>query len=253
MPEDLEVSVSFDTDEAVSDLEDSVEDSGLMDLGGLGGDGDGGGGRRRGGGSGVGGLAAGAEIGSDVASGPGRGGIAGALTGILGTLGTVATGVLAIVGLLLLLEPIQQFLGAVLRQLELFVVPLLLLLRPVLKQIQKAVVGLVQILRNPEQKLFAPLRNILTDLVNAFISAVNNIPGVNISPIGNRNTVAGVSDPERARNILTGNVETPESPGQPFNPFVPGVAEDTAFAEKSDEAKKETQAQQNESVLGDYY
>jgi len=251
MPEDLELSVSFDTDEAVSDLEDSVEDSGLMDLGGLGGDDDGGGRRR--GGSGLGGVAAGAEIGSDVASGPGRGGIAGTLGGILGTLGTVATGVLAIVGILLLLEPIQQFLGAILRQLELFVVPLLLLLRPVLKQIQKAVVGLVQILRNPQEKLFGPLRDILTDLVNSFISAVNNIPGVNISPIGTTGGVQGVSDIERARNILTGDVQQPQGDVDRFNPFAPGVAEDTAFAEKSDEAKKETQAQQTESVFGDFY
>jgi len=110
---ELDVDLIPDFDELESRLDDEELTKEVnVDGGGAGG----------GAGGGDGGLLAtlGLEAGTDIASGAGQGGalgkIAGGLTSTVALLG-------GIIGFLALLEPIQQILSFLLRQVELFIIP----------------------------------------------------------------------------------------------------------------------------------
>lgn len=178
MPEDLEVGVRFDTDQAVNDLEQDLEDAELT----AGTDLTGAGGGTGGGGDGVGTEAAfaGAELGADAAS-PKQG-----ITGLIGGIGKIGGALIAIAGLLVLLEPIQETLGLILRQFELFVVPFIAALTPLIEVVQKTVAQLIQIFRNPTDFIRGLVNGLLQAIqpfVNAVINALNIIPGLNFNPV----------------------------------------------------------------------
>jgi len=147
---------------------------------------DGGGGAGGGGGGGDGGLLAtlGLEAGTDIASGAGKGGalgkIAGGLTSTVALLG-------GIIGFLALLEPIQQILSFLLRQVELFIIPVVTALRPVLELIQRFVVAAVRFFRNPGDflsNIFTAIRRALASIVNSVIRTINStIPGANFETV----------------------------------------------------------------------
>jgi len=147
---------------------------------------DGGGAAGGGGGGDGGGLLAtlGLEAGTDIASGAGQGGALGKVAGGLSS-AVVLLG--SIVGFLALLEPIQQAIGFLVRQVELFVVPFVSALRPVLELVQKAAVRIVQLLRNPGEffsGLINTVKQALAPLINNFIRAINStVPGVNLQTL----------------------------------------------------------------------
>jgi len=215
MPEDLEVGIRFNTDQAIQDLENDLEDANLEAPTGT----QGTSGGAAGGGDGFGlegGLTA-AEFGSDAATGPGGGGIAGQLAGGISK-AVVLLG--AVVGFLALLEPVQQALSFIVRQFELAVIPLIVALRPILELIQKFAVQIIKLLRNPTQFISGIIQGItkaLKPVANAIIGGLNQLPFVNLSPVttgqtqtrttGFRSSGSGTNEiEESARNVATASL-----------------------------------------------
>lgn len=181
MPEDLEVGITFNTDQAIQDLENDLEQADIqadvatqqqVNVG----EGDGLGATSVIEGAGL------AEAGSDIATGPNKGGLA----GLAGGISKLAIGITALVGFLALLEPVQQALGFIARQFELFIVPFIAALQPVLELLQKAAVQLIQIFRNPGDffsGLLSQIKKALAPFANSVIRGLNTIPGVSISTV----------------------------------------------------------------------
>jgi len=133
-----------------------------------------------GGGGGLGGIL-GVEDGTDIASGGGKG--SGMLGGMLGGISKMVVLLGAVVGLLLMLEPIQAALGGVLRILELAVVPFVAALTPVINSLTKLVTKALAFFRDPTQGIGKVIRQVVQSLGNAIIGALNQIPGVNVKPL----------------------------------------------------------------------
>lgn len=243
MPADIELGVTFDTDQAVEDLESDLDDVKVGTTAG----------ERQGAAGGAGSeLAAGlgVEAGSDIASGGGKGGILGS---IAGGIGKIAGLLIGIVAFLALLEPIQKAVSFLVRQFELLVVPVLVALRPFLAALQKAAVSILQLFRNPDEFLKG-IKNALAPFVNAVIGGLNNIPGVDIQRIntdgqnrvGFRSTGASTQSRETAETLAESQTRTPGG-------GLAGIASlgfSTGFSLISDDAAVEKVKQQLANDLG---
>jgi len=200
MPADIELGVTFDTDQAVKDLENDLDDVKVEPKVSTERD-EGSGGaaasgidtgravQQDGGAEGIGAEAGllGAEAGTDVATGSGKGGALGSIAGGVGK-GVALLG--AIAGFLALLEPVQKAIGFIARQFELLVVPFVAALRPLLEILQQAVVRVLQFFRNPGA-LLEGIKNALAPFANTIINGLNNIPGVDIDRVQTEDTQGG--------------------------------------------------------------
>lgn len=231
MVEDLEVGISFDTDQAINDLENDLQQADIT--GGL--DLDTEGGAATGGGAGGIAEAAGlAEIGSDIGSGAGGAGIAGRLSGALAGISAplvALVGLLTVaVGFLALLEPVQQALSFIVSQFELLIIPFISLLTPVLQKLNEFMVEALKFFRNPTGTLFG------NDTTSTF-------------------ETAGSSSVSRTQSLLGG------ATGQAFGTAIGTVAGlgnagaliSPMFADLSDEAKKERQASEVEKQEQEFF
>jgi len=226
--EDLEVGVRLipDTDQLEDDLEDADLTAGVGSTpsGAVGGGGTGGGAASLEAG------VAGAEFGSDFATGKGKGGLAGGLAGISSRL-TAVLGVLAVIaGVLATLEGIQQGVGLIAQQLELFVVPFITLLTPVLEDLNQAVIRLTKFLRNPTSVFGGDQSGLISDFETAGTSTAGGNAGNALS--------AG----------LGAGVLSVFGVGAGAGPLFSSM-----FADFSDEAKKERQGNEVEKQQGELF
>lgn len=213
---------------------------------------------------GGGGLTAGlaAEAGTDVATGGGPG--AGAMGGMLGGISKIALGIGAIVGLLAMLEPIQEALGGVLRILEIFVVPLAMALSPLVNALSRVVTDMVQFFRNPGESIAGAIRNVMEGVINALIGALNAIPGVDISKVdfgGDEGGKPG-SGIQTTRGKTEANTANPDAPYTMFDAFMMGPLEDLIVGEEgrllppqpglSDESTLQRKNDQNSGNSGNF-
>lgn len=244
MVEDLELGVRLNTDQAVRDLENDLDDlEADVDVSGQQG------GAVSGGGGGPGGEIAaglGVEAGSDLATGGKKGGILG---GIAGGLSKTVVLLSSVVAFLALLEPIQQAIGFLVRQFELLVVPFIASLRPLLRVVQKAVVRILDFLRNPSSLLSA-IKKGLAPFANAVVGALNNIPGVNISPVSvSQGGGTGKEFRATAQGQGANNNALETLAESPFGGAALGGSS-AAFLLLSDDAKQEKDQNQSNGFLG---
>jgi hypothetical protein len=244
--EDLEVGVRLDPD--IKGLQDDLEGADLS----TGVQGQGPGAR----GNGPGGALLGAEAGSDLATGAAEGGLLGK-AGSLSTLATIAT---AVTGIVALLEPVQKLLSGILAQFELLVTPLVGALLPVLNLLNDAVIQVLRFFRNPDQFISGILDRVarlLQPLINSFISAVNEIPGVQASRFqaggggieGEFRSQARSTD---GRAVGVGERVLGRIAGSPGGPLGP-VGEGVEFFLLSDDAKTEKRSNNSEGLLGELF
>jgi len=214
-----------------------------------------------GGGGGFAGPILGAELGSDVASGGGKGsGLAGGLLGGLSKM-TVLLG--AVVGLLLLLEPIQAALGGILRVLEIAIVPVVAALSPVIQGLTELVTQAVAFFRNPSKGLGKVIRRVVQSLGNALIGALNQIPGVNVKPLSLGDTGPGPAgsgiQTQGQGGAMADSQTDPDTFLDNFNPFTlegqanllqPGTKEIPALSDEANRQRRQDDGKWFEDLFG---
>ena len=188
------------------------------------------------------------------------GGTAGAGGGIIGgmsaTLKAILGAVTAAVAFLASLKPIQALIGGIFRQIELLTARIISTISPIMNTVGKLMKKIFQVIRNPKEFFSTLLNNLKTfvaKIANSLISAVNVVPGVNVPTIstggyqsfggdGQRFETQGRSTrQDNANTLLKGfgiSALSPLAAGGYF--LMQGL---------SDEAKKETESSDNESVL----
>jgi len=220
----------------------------------------------------------------------GGGGLAGAAEPLMAMSGSLAK-LVSIAAVLLMLEPIQQTLGLIMRILEISILPVMILLitilRPFIQSFMRLIPPLMEFARNPTQGLkgiidmmLGNLQTLLQevldfptasdigqvigdrlDVLNPFTSSDD---GGTPSPFSRSpllNSLGG--NAQTTSNQTRGTVTQPSTQGQPTTPSnqqdQAGILDEAIdfgsnlFADMSDEAKKEQTLQLFGSDVGDVY
>jgi len=210
-----------------------------------------------GGGGGGFGTLLGVEAGSDVASGGGKG--SGMLGGLLGGISKMTLALSAVVGLLLLLEPIQAALGGILRVLELAVVPFVAALSPVIQGLSQLVTKAIGFFRNPSQGIGKVIRGVVQSLGNAIIGALNQIPGVNVKPLNLTGDGPAPGEGIQRNGGVTQSQTDPDTFLDNYNPFTlegqanflqPGIREIPALSDEANRQRRQDDGKWFEDLFG---
>jgi len=123
-------------------------------------------------------------------AGDGGGAAAGTIGEMLGGISTKLAGILGIVGVLSALKPVQEFLKGIMRILSIALLPFIQLLNVFLKPVLQELLGLIgnidfqTTLDEFITRFETLLRSVWNDAVSSLISALNQIPGVNLNQGG---------------------------------------------------------------------
>lgn len=207
-------------------------------------------------GGGMGGLL-GLEAGTDVASGGGPG--SGMLGGLVGGISKMVVAIGAVVGLLLLLEPIQAALGGILRVLELAVVPFVAALSPVIQGLTQLVTKAIAFFRNPSQGIGKVIRGVVQSLGNAIIGALNQIPGVNVRPLNLTGDGPAPGEGIQRNGGVTNSQTDPDTFLDNYNPFTlegqanflqPGTRDIPALSDEANRQRRQDDGKWFEDLFG---
>lgn len=210
------------------------------------------------GGGGMMGPLMGVEAGSDMASGGGKG--SGMLGGLMGGISKMTVLLGAVVGLLLLLEPIQAALGGIMRILELVVVPFVAALSPVIQGLTDLVTQAIQFFRDPTKGIGKVIRQVVQSLGNALIGALNQIPGVNVKPLSLTEGTGGKPGSGIQDNSGVSEGQTdPDTFLDNYNPFTlegqanfldPGRHEIPALSDEANRQRRQDSGKWFEDLFG---